>query len=674
MSFRVGFALAVVLLLLAAILRIWNLPLLPVGLNDGEITDIRVTETARQGTIEVFYDLGGEGREGLYHIVLAVVTGVIGNGQFGYHIFSVWVSLLTLVLVYALVTRLYGPRAGIAALALLTVNFFFILAGREVSREILLPGLTAAIMLLLARGLAVYKAINPRLPLNTIFAALGFLLGVGFYIHPSHFFIVLFSILFIVYRLMNGPKLSEQTMGYLRFSLLVMVIVATPYLISSIRLPQLSGFQRLWGDYDITHTSPFTAYLNGLGGLLFMGDTNPVYNLPGRPLIDLGSGLLVLVGLLAAIRAWRAPRYALPLIAAACLSPVVFLANDSPDFPQYLIFLPLIALFFGLGVSTLYKTILTANGRRLAWVGFLALFVFNLAWVIPDFYRNWPALPDVYTAYRARLGQIAHHLDMTADEIPPLICDVSPRSPDTLRDTDLILLMMNRENVNPRFADCGSGFVFISGGEGQQVVLPEANTLSNMHPYLRQWVEQGEMVEAPNFPPDAIVNLMVADELADRVGRFTTTAPAGYAPEAPGDDDLVAPPVQFGDNLTFLGYEEKPTTDYTPGGIVTSITYWRADGVLPPSVRLFTHVLADPAAIAAQTDTISVDVRQLQPRDVFIQITFVPLPFSIPEGVYSLSVGAYKSTTNERLHVLDDGQPRGDRLFLGQITIRRTGN
>src|SRR5690606_943969 len=102
--------------------------------------------------------------------------------------------------------------------------------------------------------------------------------------------------------------------------------------------------------------------------LLFMGDTNPVYNLPGRPLIDLGSGLLVLVGLLAAIRAWRAPRYALPLIAAACLSPVVFLANDSPDFPQYLIFLPLIALFFGLGVSTLYKTILTANGRRLAWV------------------------------------------------------------------------------------------------------------------------------------------------------------------------------------------------------------------------------------------------------------------------------------------------------------------
>jgi hypothetical protein len=169
------------------------------------------------------------------------------------------------------------------------------------------------------------------------------------------------------------------------------------------------------------------------------------------------------------------------------------------------------------------------------------------------------------------------------------------------------------------------------------------------------------------------VNLNVMHTLADTIGRFTTTAPAGYAPEAPGTSPLAVPPVRFGGNITFLGYDLKPTTDYTPGGIVTSITYWRVDGVIPPDLRFFTHVLSDPSAIAAQNDTISVDVNQLQDRDVFIQITFVPLPYTIPEGMYSISIGAYRADNGVRMGVLDNGLPRGTRLFLGQINVRKTG-
>ena len=80
MSSRVGYALAVMLLLLAAALRMWNLTSLPAGLSQEDITDVRITETVRQGGLEVFYDLGNEGREGLYHAILAAVTGIVGNG------------------------------------------------------------------------------------------------------------------------------------------------------------------------------------------------------------------------------------------------------------------------------------------------------------------------------------------------------------------------------------------------------------------------------------------------------------------------------------------------------------------------------------------------------------------------------------------------------------------
>jgi hypothetical protein len=651
----------------------WDLSTLPAGLHQEEITDVRIAETVRQGSIEVFYNLGTEGREGLYHMILAVVTGFVGNGLLGYHIRSVWVSLLAMALVYALVLRLFGALAGVSALALLAVNFYFILAGREIEREILLPLVITGIVFGLARGLSVYRSATPRIPLNANFAALGLLLGLGFYIHPAHFLIALFSALFIIYRLRARQQVSEQAIAYLRFSLLVMVIIATPYLISSIRLPELSGFRRLW---NVTQVPPLQAYIDGLGGLFFIGDNNPLHNIPGRPLIDLFSGLFLLIGFLTALQNWRKPRYALPLIATLVLSPFVLISDNSPDFKRFLVALPLIAVFFGLGVASLYRTIRARAVHRVFSIGLVGLVVFNLVWLIPDLFERWPQQPEVYVGYNVRLGQIAHYLDRTAGSLPPLICDTNPTAANptsTLRQSDLILLMMNRKTVTPRFSDCGSGFVFINGGDGQQVVLPAANTLEFMHPYLKGWVNQGKIVSEADLPPDAIVNLAVSGALADRVGRFMTTAPVTYAPESPGGEATAAPPIAFGSNLTFLGYE-MPTVDYTPGGIVTLITYWRTDGTIPPDLRLFTHVLSDPISPAAQTDTISVDVQQLQSRDIFVQITFVPLPLSIPEGTYSISIGAYRRGDSGRLPVLKDGQPHGERLFLGQITVRSTNS
>ncbi len=673
LSFRAGFALAVGLLLLAAFLRLWDLPTLPSGFSEDEITDIRIAETIRLGNIEVYYDLGAQGgREGLYHIVLAAVTSILGNGPIGYHMLSVWVSLLTLAAVYALAVRLFGPLAGVAALALLAVNLPFILVGREVGREVLLPGLVTGVLVALARALAVYKRTFPRLPVNAAFGLLGALLGVGFYIHPVNFLILLFSLAFVIYRLTLKPPLSSQTNGYLRFSLLLLIIIATPYLISSIRLPDLSGVSRLWGDYQIAETSPVQSILDGFGGVLFRGDANPTHNLPGRPLIDLISGVLLLIGLLTAGRAWRQPRYALPLVALLCLLPAALLAPESPNFQRFMPLLPLIALFFGLGVATLYRSIISPVGRRLALLAALGLLLFNVVWLVRDLFHVWPAQAQVYTAYNGRLAQLAYYLDRSDDDKPTVICDSRLSQVGDLQvltDTDLLLLMMNRENLNARLADCGIALILVNGGDGQQMIFSNPNMLANMHPYLRDWMNEGEALVG--LPEESAVQVAVAERLANRIGLFTTTAPVQFAPEAGLGETVAYPPVQFGGNITFLGYERPEVSTYRPGDILTSITYWRVDGIIPPDLRLFTHILADPAASpTAQTDVISVDVSGLQPRDVFIQITFVPLPLSMPSGTYTVSIGAYQREGGERMAVLQNGTTRGTSLFLGQITVR----
>ncbi len=674
MSTRLSFALAALLLLLAAGLRLAQFATLPPGLHAEEITDIRVTETVRTGQIEVFYDLGGgHGREPLYHVILAAVTGVIGSGLLGFHLLSSWAGMLTLAAVYALVSRLYSPLAGAAALALLAVNFWHILLSREVAREALLPLLTVGALLALTLALRVHRpaVVYDRWPPTTPFAALGVLLGLGVYAHPVMLLVALASMVFIAYMLLTRQPLTRRTLAYLGFSILILIIFAMPYVISSIRLPHLAGSSRLLGAYTAEQLAPLKALVDGLTGLFFQGDQNPVRNLPGRPLVDLVSGLLILVGLLTAIRHWRQPRYMLALIAMFTLFPAAFLAEGSPNFLAMTPLLPLLALFGGLGVNALHRS-LESGTRPFAAVGLLGLLAFNLIWTGRDLFQRWPELPAVYTAYHGRLGQLAHHIDVTAGDTPTLICD-TPAPPDSaLTDTDRLLLMLNRPDAPLRYADCGTGLVLMQGGAPQQIIFPQPGMLDNVHPYLKTWTAHGTLLTRPDLPADGVLTLAVERELADKVGRFTTTAPVAFAPEAPavaGSSGPAAPPVRFGGNLTLLGYEPPPTSTYLPGGIVTSITYWRADGPLPPDLRLFTHILPDPASIAAQNDTLSVRASALHNRDIFIQVMFVPLPPSIPDGVYSLSVGAYQDSTQTRLPVYDGDHERGTRLFMGTITV-----
>lgn len=664
---RVGYWIAVLLLMIAAALHLWRLPTLPPGLSQDEITDIRVAETVRQrGEIQVFYRLDNQGREGLYPMVLAAVTSLTGNGMLGYHALSVWASLLMLAALYALVARLYNPMAGVAAVGLLAVNLWFTVLGREVSREVLLPLLVTGVLLSLSRAFWTYQRTYPEVAPSQPFAALGILLGLGFYLHPAHFLVVLATMLFIAYMLLSRQPLGKRTLAYLGFSILVMMIIAMPYLISTLRLPQLAGANRLLGDYRFGERPILQTITAGLNGFFFMGDPDPLHNVPGRPLIDLVSGMLLLVGLLMALRHWRQPRYALPLIMLICLLPVVLLSRGSPNFLSYSSVLPLVALYFGVGVNALYRSF-SSPARRAAWVALAALLVFNLVWLSRDLFQTWPNLPDVQTGYHARLGEIAHHLDLTAANTPSLICGSLDSPSGQLSSTDLILLMMNRKDAPLRYADCGSGLVLMNGGDDQQVIL--TGPLTDVHPYLRAWLEKGQFLDNP---PDAIVRLNVAGELADTIGRFTTTAPAMLPPNVGGG--VVPPPVRFGGNIAFLGYDRVGDEIYPPGGVVTSITYWRVDGPIPPDLRLFTHLLVDPTVIAAQNDTISVNLTQLDKRDIFVQITFVQLPASIPEGTYDVSVGAYLDTSKERMPVLsEDGKPLADRLFLGQIAVKKSG-
>jgi len=672
LSGRLSFAIAVVILLGAMVFRFWEVTLLPPGLNADELTDVRLMESARDGRVTVFADMGnGEGREGLYHAVLAAVTTFTGKGLLGLHVFSAWAGMLALSMVYALGTRLFGRLAGLSALALMSFTFWPVLLSREVSREMLLPLVVSAALLCLAVSLPVYRRKRRRGANTTLFAALGVTLGLALYVHPVGLLVVLICVVFIAYMILFArQKISRRRGRYITFALLMLMIMAMPYVTSSIQLGSLNGAQRLFEHIpgiSIKNT------LNGLMGVSLRGDANPVNNIPGRPLLDPITSIIALTGGVIAFRNWRKPTHALVLVAGVILAPIAFLAQNGPDFHSYAAILPIIALMFGLGldfISDLLVRYVPRVSRPLTALGFTALIAFNIAWTGQDLFTRWPALISVQQAYDTRIAYLSSYLDQTATQIQTVIC--SQGVPDELdANTQLLLAMMNRPDPPLRYVDCSSGFVMTHGGERQQVILPGESDLTNAHWRIREWLLRGEWIEGQQIPRQSVLTMNVEERLADVIGRFTLI-PVTYAPEtaSPGRPTETNIPVYFGGNIAFLGYAPDITSAYTPGSVVTVVSYWRVDGVVPPDLLIFTHIQADPAAVPiAQTDTISVLPRQLENRDVIVQVTYIPLPQNMPPGEYQISIGVYQDTSDQRLDVLEDGMPRGDRLFLYGITV-----
>jgi hypothetical protein len=662
----------VVLLLLAAGLRFTDLGSLAPGFSNAEIDDIRIAETVRQGRVEVFYPLRGEGREGLYQALLMVETST-GGGLIGYRILSVWLGMLTLALIYALGKRLFSPLAGLAATALLAVGMFPVILSRTVTPETVLPLFVTAVMLALAYSMAV-SGDQPNVQSRTAaFGALGILLGLGFYLHPISIVVALFSTLFIVTVVFARRSMSRRALSYTWFAVVIMIVIATPYVISSIQRPELAAAGRLL--VNDPGKSVLDSIGAGINGWFTLGDSNPEFNLPGRPLIDLVSGVFVIIGLLVALRGWRHSRYALVLLALLFLTPSALLAVNSPNFLATAPLLPLVALFFGLGVTTIYSGF-PRNTRIIGALALVALLAFNVIWVTRDLFTRWSNLPEMQAAYNTRLGQIARYIDQTAANTPTVICTSNLRpqnNPVSLTNTQMLALMMHREDVTLRYADCGTALIFTGGGSREQVILAESSGLAGVNPYLRDWLSTGEILNQPRLPQDAVVIVNVADGLANQIGTFMTTAPVAFDLQIPGGtQELATPPIRFGGNITFLGYDRTWANTYAPGDVVPVVTYWRVDGQVPPDLRLFTHILADPTFPAAQSDPISVLPEQLRPRDIFIQVTYVMLPRQIPRSIYTISIGAYENNTQMRLPIFAGDEVRGSRLFLGQINVQES--
>jgi 4-amino-4-deoxy-L-arabinose transferase-like glycosyltransferase len=687
--FRTELALILLVLVSAAALRITTLTRVPPGFSQDEIRNIQVVETVRRGTVASFYNVGDPagGYEGLYAVFQAVTTTLIGDGLLCYRIFSMWCGLLSVALMYALARRLFGSFVGLTAALALTVTLWPVLLARSAIRETLLLPLTLALLLALVQALHLRRTIEPDPPVTTPYAWVGVLMVAMVYTHWTGLMALPLLVVFIAYLVATRQPISRRVLNFSAFSIIVALILGIPYIVFTLRSLSLSGFRTFWANRPENIGAVINTTFKAVSSLFLVGDPLPEHNLTSSALIGPLGAILLIIGLVVAVRCRRSPNMFLMLLTLVIgLLPDAWTRGE-PNFAHSVLALPALMALIGLGADAVVQRIAQAKYQfvplrdRRVFLATALIAIVSLLLVSQTIFQDWAKRPDVDMAFRGRLGRLAAYLDRTNDQLTTSICTLNlgnayeasgTNNVSSPSDPALLDLMMHRQDPNVRFSDCMTGFVLTQGGATQRIAYADMQAVRAMPPEIKDWLTRGELIEIDGLSPGVVVKINVEKELADMGGRFTL-ASAAWEPETSGTSKLAALPVRMGGYLTFEGYALPSGANYKPGELMTLVTYWRADGPQAPDLRIFVHVLPNPTAVpAAQNDTLSVNASLLRDRDVFIQILHVPLPPEISPGDYMISIGAYQNTSGVRLPVYDDNRERGDRLFLDTITVKES--
>ncbi|MCL4239032.1 MAG: glycosyltransferase family 39 protein [Anaerolineae bacterium] len=691
MSRKTELVLVTALLLLAALLRLWDLSHLPPGFNRDELAHIRITEAMKAGEVSVYYQIGDRlTRAALFGALNTAASDLVGSGLLGYRMLPLWGGLVTLALLYALGRRLFGAPVALIALAAMSVNLRAVLLARTVTAESLVPLFTLLMLLCLAVAFNLRREVTFRVPYTLPFALLAALAGLSGYLHYSTLFLGPLGLLFFLHLWRTGQPLARRAWSMWIFVAVLATIVALPYLVSTLRDPELSEAYILWRERPTTIGQAAEGLLNAAGGLVWQGDERVTVNAGRHALLGPILALLFIVGVLEAIRRWRDPRHTLLLLSLAAGLLTDAWVKPGVTFTAQLVALPAVFLLVGTGGQVAWRE-LHGRGVARAWRPLTALLLFVLAvnsWGMRDrLYQDWKNSPAVRAAYHSDLAALAAYLDHTPDNLPVSLCITGLNAPGDagLSPRQILGLMRHRTSEPVRHSDCRAGLVLINAGAPMRFVFADPADRKTMPPELADWLVGAEPIAAPGLPAGSVLRLDVEQRLRDAGGRWGLFAPAYFMPEADSQPVQARLPVPLEEGLTFAGYDPSALDgERRPGGDpIVLVTYWRVDEPLPDDLGIYAHLLGytqtEPPVLQiepwAEANSIDVKPGELKPRDFFIQVSYIWLRENLRPDRYALTVGAYRdevAVLENHLDVLDAAQnyaPHGDRLLLGHITV-----
>jgi 4-amino-4-deoxy-L-arabinose transferase-like glycosyltransferase len=650
---RVERAALVLLLALAAFLRLYKLDQVPPGIHDDEIINAQIVDDIRAGAPPAVFYQAGEGREGLYHLLLLASRTLVDRVPYWYRLPSVACSLATILLVYVLSRRLFGPWTALVAAGGLAVAFWPVLLGREALRVVLMPPVAAGLALALWSGLE-----QPRWDRRAAgwFALAGLLMGLAQYTYLAARALPLLVLLYTLYvGLFHRATLRLHWRGMLLL-LAVAALIAAPLLLylgahweEQERIGRLSEpLQALVAGDPRPVLSSAAATV---GVFVWEGDPQAHYNLPNRPVFEPVGAVLFIAGVALAAARMRRPNTAFCVLwTLAALVPGM-LTEPAPHAVRTAGALVSAFVFPGLAVGWVADR-LDRRGRLALAIALVLLLAANVGLTTRDYLYRWAERADVRSFRHAELAEAARYLDGLEDTVPVAVCTPFLNEEHFFWRTDRQAMpyLLNRDDLTIGWYDCQQAQLFPQEGERALYLAGADQALAPFMP--GHWARAGE--EMAVFGGSHLLSLDLEQELRVWLGGLQAAD---------------AEPSAFGGVMTLLGYQmDSPSA--APGDVLEVLTAWWVMETPPGDLAIFLHLLDGDGMLVGQGDALAALSDTLQPHDVLVQRHVVALEEGLKPGEYLMTAGLYVRG-GERLR-LDNGE--GDFVAVETVELVDAGH
>lgn len=339
-------------------LRLYRLTEIPPGLTGDEAwTGIDALEVLKNGYLGPYIPVHAWGQMAGYLYYQALIFKIFGIGFFSLRLGGAIIGILTIFAFYFLSKLFFKKEISLLTTFLFSIAHWHLHFSHMAFFLIAVPLFSVTSFYFLIKGFR-----NKRI---TFFVLGGICLGLGLNTYFSFFFSALAITVFIVYKTIilwkkkNLDKKILQGILIFAFSALVIFLPLGIYisknpdiffgrniLTSPFFGPNKESLELKYGPLSNSKI----VFLNIKKTLLmfhYQGDENAIDNLPGQPMVDKATGLLMLAGLFLALRKIKEEKYFLAIVWFLTALVPSFLTAGAPNARRTIDSLPSVFLFSG---------------------------------------------------------------------------------------------------------------------------------------------------------------------------------------------------------------------------------------------------------------------------------------------------------------------------------------
>jgi 4-amino-4-deoxy-L-arabinose transferase-like glycosyltransferase len=450
---KITFILLIIILAIAAFLRLWQLNQIPPGCYpDIAMNGINALDSLKTGYFKVFYP-DNSGREGVFFWLIALSFTIFGPSVWAIKIVAAVIGLLTVLGTYLLTKELLkigncpaatGFRQGrekleignwkneaIALLAsfFLATSFWHTNFSRIGFRAIMVPFCLVFAFYFIFKGFRTQKICH--------FIPAGFFLGLGFYTYIAYRFVVFMLIaVFACYWLLYKKKKQQRKfLINTLYLLLTTFVVALPIGLYFLAHPA-DFFGRANSVSVFAEKNPFLSFgkslISHLGMFNVYGDANWRHNFAGSPMLPWLLGILFILGIVLSIKNLIAAHKNknCQLLCVYCLlfswfifmlAPGFLSVEGTPHALRTIGVIPVVYIFVGIGAYWAFEKIkFFFKTKKQILVFYLCIALLLSAITFSEFnkyFHLWGRNPEVAGAFSENYVEIGNYLNSLPDNV-----------------------------------------------------------------------------------------------------------------------------------------------------------------------------------------------------------------------------------------------------------------